>query len=423
MTAPGAAVQRTLAAVAAGRMVVITDSPDREDEADLIIAADAMSPADCAFMLRHTSGIVCVALPGERTAALELPQMVTENTDRNRTAFTVSVDAREGTTTGVSATDRAHTVNALADGWSSAQDFRRPGHVFPLRAREGGVLARGGHTEAALDLAVLAGRAPAGVLCELMDDDGTMMRGAAVRAFAVRHDLEMLSIEELVEHRVSTETRVEFVAQSRLPTRFGDFVAHVFRSALDGVEHVALVLGAVDGPGQVLTRVHSECLTGDALGSLRCDCGDQLAMAMRQIGRARSGVVIYLRDHEGRGIGLGHKMRAYALQDEGLDTVDANLELDLPVDARQYSIAAQMLEAVGAHRLRLVTNDPAKCAALAAHGLDVVERVSLLATPRLENLEYLRTKQLRLGHVLRLADDAGGSRTVVGALAGEACWP
>jgi 3,4-dihydroxy 2-butanone 4-phosphate synthase / GTP cyclohydrolase II len=421
---PTAAVRQAIDAVAAGGIVVISDNADRENEADLIMAADATSAAEAAFMLRHTSGIVCVALSGERLAELRLPQMVSENSDLNRTAFTVSVDCRWDTTTGVSAPDRARTINALADTSSTADDFRRPGHVFPLRAREGGVLKRAGHTEAALDLVRLAGRAPAGVLCELMNDDGTMMRGPAVRRFAERHGLAMLSIDDLIRYRTATETLVERIATATMPTRFGDFTAHVFRSALDGAEHVALSMGTVGGPEPLLVRVHSECLTGDSLGSLRCDCGDQRDMALRTIAREGRGVLVYLRGHEGRGIGLGHKLRAYELQDRGSDTVEANLELGLPIDSREYGIGAQILAQLGARRLRLLTNNPAKYTGLAGYGLEVVDRVPLQPAPRSQNIAYLRTKQQRLGHFLSLGEaTADQAHDHLDVAQGEAAWP
>ena len=419
-----ARVKRAIGAIAAGRMVVITDAPEREDEADLIMAADTTSSDDAALMVRHASGIVCVALAGDRVAELQLPPMAAENTDLNGTAFTVSVDYRSGTTTGVSAADRARTINALADRSCTAQDFRRPGHVFPLRAREGGVLKRAGHTEAALDLARLAGRSPAGVLCELMNDDGTMMRGAALRTFAAERDLPLLSIDELILYRTTTETLVQLVATTKMPTRFGEFTAHVFQSTLDDAEHLALTMGSVAGSEPVLVRVHSECLTGDSFGSLRCDCGEQLAMALRQISRARCGVLVYLRGQEGRGIGLGHKLRAYALQDRGSDTVEANLELGLPVDSREYGIGAQILAQLGVQKLRVLTNNPAKYSGLAGYGLEVVDRVPLLTSPRQQNIAYLRTKEERLGHLLAL-----GERTIdnpVGGLSSaleEVSWP
>jgi 3,4-dihydroxy 2-butanone 4-phosphate synthase/GTP cyclohydrolase II len=386
------------------------------------MAADCVSSADTALMVRHTSGIVCVALPSDRVLELQLPQMVTENSDINRTAFTISVDFKRGTTTGVSAADRALTINALGDPSSLATDFRRPGHVFPLRAREGGVLKRAGHTEAALDLARLAGRGPAGVLCELTNDDGTMMRAHEAHSFAARHGLPLLSIDDLIRYRMVTDTLVRLVATTRMPTRVGDFTAHVFQSTIDNAEHVALTIGPVAGPEPVLVRVHSECLTGDSLGSVRCDCGDQLDTALRLIARAGRGILLYLRGHEGRGIGLGHKLRAYALQDQGADTVEANLQLGLPVDSREYGVGAQILAQLGAQKLRVLTNNPAKYSGLTGFGLEIVDRVPLLTRPRSQNIAYLRTKEQRLGHVLRLGERANDPQGENGAGHGEAVW-
>jgi 3,4-dihydroxy 2-butanone 4-phosphate synthase / GTP cyclohydrolase II len=419
-----ARVRQALAAIAAGRMVVVTDSADRENEADLIAAADAAGPAELAMMVRHGTGIVCVALSGRRLEELQLPAMVAESSDPNGTAFTVSVDSVRATT-GVSAADRARTIGALADPTSRPQDLRRPGHVFPLRARDGGVLARPGHTEAAFDLARLAGRGPAGVLCELTNDDGTMMRGPEAEAFAIGHDLPLVSIEELVSFRTATETWVEAVASAKMPTRFAEFTAHVFRSTIDETEHFALTLGSPAGDEPVLVRLHSECLTGDAIGSLRCDCGDQLDLALEAIGRAGRGVLVYLRGHEGRGIGLGQKLRAYALQDQGADTVQANLQLGLPVDGRDYGVGAQILAQLGVRRISLLANNPDKFSALDGSGVEIVDRVPLLAKPRPQNIAYLRTKQDRLGHLLRV-DEGVGAATGWEAVAladGEVCWP
>ena len=405
-------------------MVVVTDDADRENEADLIVAADGAGPTELATMVRHGTGIVCVALPGTRLEHLRLPPMVADNTDPNGTAFTVSVDA-VGTSTGVSASDRARTVATLADPAARPKDLRRPGHVFPLRARDTGVLARPGHTEAAYDLARLAGRSPAGALCELTNDDGTMMRGPEAEAFAREHDLPLISIGQLVDYRSATETLVESLAAARLPTRYGDFGAQVFRSAIDGTEHVALTLGPLSGEDPVLVRLHSECLTGDAFGSLRCDCGEQLELAMQAIGRAGRGVLVYLRGHEGRGIGLGQKLRAYALQDQGADTVQANEELGLPVDSRDYRVGAQILAQLGVGRISLLANNPDKFSALDAAGVEVVERVPLVTRPHPENIAYLRTKQDRLGHLLEVDEGAAGAADweAVALADGEVCWP
>lgn len=396
-------IERALAAIAAGGMVVVADDEAREDEGDLIMAAQHATPEAVAFFLAHTSGLLCVGLPPERVAQLELPQMVAANGEVHGTAFTVSVDHREAGT-GISAAARALTVRELADPASHPGTFVRPGHVFPLRATPGGVLKRAGHTEAAVDLARLAGVHPAGLLCELTTADKTgMARRPELRAFADRHDLPYLTIAELVRYRVGRERLVTRGGTSVLPTRHGVFTATAWRSTLDAAEHLALTLGDVsseDSP--VLTRVHSECLTGDALGSLRCDCGGQLDRALAMIAAEGRGVVVYLRGHEGRGIGLAHKLRAYELQDAGRDTVDANLELGLPVDDREYGVGAQILLELGVRRLRLLTNNPAKYTGLAGYGLEIVERLRLTTEPNPHSHAYLRAKQRRLGHDLGL---------------------
>jgi 3,4-dihydroxy 2-butanone 4-phosphate synthase/GTP cyclohydrolase II len=407
-----ARVQEAIVRISRGEPVVVLDDDDRENEGDLVLAAEKATPDAMAFLLRHTSGVVCVSLPAARCDALQLSPMVAEPEDPHRTAFTVSVDARHGTTTGISGADRAVTTRALARDGSQARDFVRPGHVFPLRAREGGVLKRRGHTEAALDLAKLAGLRPAGVLCELMHRDGTMMRAPALEAFAHEHDLALMHIDDLVAYRRRTEPIVECVAQARLPTRHGPFVAHVFNDLVDGREHVALVRGDVrssgDGAG-VLVRVHSECMTGDLFGSLRCDCAAQLDAALSRISAEGRGVVVYLRGHEGRGIGLINKLHAYQLQDEGRDTVEANLDLGLPVDSRRYDVGAQILTFLGVTAIRLMSNNPAKFAALEGYALRVVERVPLVAALNPENAGYLSTKQAKLGHLLGLVSREGGA--------------
>jgi len=388
--------------IARGEPVVVVDDAERENEGDLIFAAERATPEAIAFMLRHTSGVVCVALPGARCDALGLPLMVPFGQEAHGTAFTVSVDARRGTTTGISASDRAATIRALANETSKHDDLVRPGHVFPLRARDGGVLKRRGHTEAAVDLARLAGLAPAGVLCELTRDDGNMMRLPDLERFVADHGLAIVHIEQLVAHRRRTEVIVEAVAQARLPTRHGAFVAHVFRDLVDGVEHVALVRGDVRGKEDVLVRVHSECLTGDLFGSVRCDCGAQLDAALDRVAREGHGAVVYMRGHEGRGIGLINKLHAYRLQDQGRDTVEANLELGLPVDSRRYDVGAQILVSLGLTTIRLMSNNPAKFAALEGYPLRVVERVPLITPLHPENAAYLGAKQAKLGHLLGL---------------------
>jgi 3,4-dihydroxy 2-butanone 4-phosphate synthase / GTP cyclohydrolase II len=403
---PFAPIGQALQEIADGGMVVVVDDEDRENEGDLIMAAEQVTPADVAFMVRHTSGVLCVALPGERCDALQLPLMVQRNTEHERTAFTHTVDLAVGTTTGISAADRAATIRGLADPALTAEAFNRPGHVFPLRARDGGVLKRAGHTEAAVDLARLAGLTPAGVLCEIVNDDGTMARRPDLLRFAAEHGLPVITIADLIEHRRRVDVLVERTADARVPTPWGQFRAVSYRSLLDGTEHVAFTLGDVEAPGDLLVRVHSECLTGDIFRSLRCDCGPQLELAMARVAAEGRGAVVYLRGHEGRGIGLSHKLRAYGLQDAGRDTVDANLDLGVPVDSREYGIGAQILVDLGARRLRLLTNNPAKYGGLEGYGLEIVGREPLQTMPNPENLVYLRTKKRRLGHLLDGLDDA-----------------
>ncbi|MDQ4096390.1 MAG: bifunctional 3,4-dihydroxy-2-butanone-4-phosphate synthase/GTP cyclohydrolase II [Actinomycetota bacterium] len=396
-----AAVEDVIAAFGAGEIVVVVDDAARENEGDLIMAAEAATPEKIAFFLNHTSGVICMPMLGERLDQLDLPPMVVDNTESNRTAFTVSVDARVGTTTGISATDRAATIAALIDPATRPADLARPGHMYPLRYREGGVLKRGGHTEAAVDLARLSGLYPAGVLCEVVNADKTgMARLPELERFAERHGLLLTSIADLIRYRRQREKLVKRVAEARVPTQWGDFTAYVYESVLDGEQHLALVKGAVQGEEAVMVRVHSECLTGDALGSLRCDCGTQLQGALQRISEAGMGVVVYLRGHEGRGIGIAHKLRAYTLQDEGHDTVDANVQLGLPIDSREYGIGAQILVDLGITTMRLLTNNPAKYGGLEGYGLAIIERVPLLTVPNPENIRYLRTKQQKLGHFL-----------------------
>jgi 3,4-dihydroxy 2-butanone 4-phosphate synthase/GTP cyclohydrolase II len=396
-------VEQALAALRRGEFVVVTDDANRENEGDLIIAAERVTPEAMAFMVRHTSGVICVAMPEERLEALQLPLMVTENNESQRTAFTVSVDYRHGTASGISAADRSATLRALADPSSSAGDFVRPGHIFPLRAHKNGVLGRRGHTEAGLELTRLAGLQPAGALCEIVSDDGGMVRGRQLERFARRHDLCLVSIEEIAAYRRSRERLVEHVGSARLPTKHGVFVAHAYRSLVDGNEHMALVRGEVSGAQNVLVRVHSECLTGDIFASARCDCGEQLNAALERVTAEGLGVVVYLRGHEGRGIGLASKLHAYCLQDQGRDTVEANVELGLPVDSRSYDVGAQILTDLGVTTMRLMSNNPAKFTELEGYRLKVVERVPLLTQPTAENVRYLYSKQKKLGHVLGLS--------------------
>jgi 3,4-dihydroxy 2-butanone 4-phosphate synthase / GTP cyclohydrolase II len=408
-------VDRAIKDIAAGRPVVVVDDADRENEGDIILAASAATPELLAFMIRYTSGVICVPLPGTELDRLNLPLMTSQNTEHMRTAFTLSVDARAGVTTGISAADRATTIARLVDPETTAQDLARPGHIFPLRYAEGGVLRRPGHTEAAVDLARLAGLPEAGVLAEVVNDDGTMARLPELREFATTHGLALISIEQLVEYRRRVERQLTRQAQTRLPNAFGLWQALGYRHEIDGTEYVALVLGDLADGTEVLTRLHSECLTGDVFGSLRCDCGAQLEAAMAAIAAEGRGVVLYLRGHEGRGVGLLSKLRAYELQDAGADTVDANLELGLPADAREYSAGAQMLADLGVRSVRLLTNNPAKVSGLTDCGVEVTARVPLTAAVTPYNLRYLTTKRDRLGHQIQNLNDA--ERTVVRAAA------
>jgi 3,4-dihydroxy 2-butanone 4-phosphate synthase/GTP cyclohydrolase II len=401
-----AKVEEAIAAVGRGEIVVVVDDEDRENEGDLIMAAEHATPEKIAFFLHHTSGLICAPITSERARELDLPLMVSENTESMRTAFTVSVDVRHGTSTGISAYDRAATIQALVDPATRPADLLRPGHIFPLAGREGGVLKRAGHTEAALDLARLAGLQAAGVLCEVVNEKkDDMARVPELERFADEHDLLLISIADLVRYRRQTEKLVRRITEARLPTQWGDFTCYAYESVLDGTEHLAFVKGAVQGEDDVLVRVHSECLTGDVFSSLRCDCGPQLDEAMRLVAEAGLGAVVYLRGHEGRGIGLGHKLRAYQLQDQGHDTVDANIALGLPVDSREYGIGSQILVDLGITTMRLMTNNPSKYGGLEGFGLEITERVPLLTTPNPENIAYLRTKRERMGHLLEGLDD------------------
>jgi 3,4-dihydroxy 2-butanone 4-phosphate synthase/GTP cyclohydrolase II len=400
-----APIEDVIAAIGRGEIVVMVDDEDRENEGDLIMAAEFATPEKLAFIIRYTSGVVCAPLTEERCDDLRLPLMVDQNTESQRTAFTDTVDLIDGTSTGISAADRAKTLKALANSTVSYAEFARPGHIFPLRARAGGVLKRAGHTEAAVDLARLAGCEPAGVICEIQNDDGTMMRVPDLLKFCKEHGLLLSSIAELIKYRRRHERLVERMGDAEVPTDYGNFTCVAYRSTLDQVEHLAFVCGDVRTDEPVLVRVHSECLTGDVFSSRRCDCGPQLSAALTQINREGRGVLVYLRGHEGRGIGIGHKIRAYSLQDQGLDTVDANLELGLPVDSREYGIGAQILADLGTRNLRLMTNNPAKYGGLDGYGLAVVERVPLDTVPTPENEAYLRTKQERMGHLLKLESD------------------
>ena len=405
---PFTTIENAIDAIARGEAVVVVDDANRENEGDLIIAAEKTTPDTMAFMVRHTSGVICMPLEGARLDELQLPMMVAENTTAYRTAFTVSVDAKRDTTTGISAADRTTTVHALIDSQTRPDDLARPGHIFPLRYREGGVLKRAGHTEAAVDLARLAGLSPAGVLAEVVNDDGTMSRLPELERFASEHGLSMISIADLIRYRRHREKLVRRISEARIPTKYGEFTAYVFESLLDGTEHMAFVRGEVAGKSNVLVRVHSECLTGDVFGSIRCDCGVQLDLALERVAEENEGVIVYLRGHEGRGIGLGHKLRAYTLQDQGRDTVEANVELGFPIDSREYGIGSQILVDLGITTMRVMTNNPAKYGGLEGYGLEIVERVPLRSRPTDENIAYLRAKQEKMGHLLEIEDEGLG---------------
>lgn len=399
-----ATMEDALASFAAGDFVLVVDDEDRENEGDLILAAEKATAERIAFMVRHTSGLICAPVPGPRLDELGLPLMVLENTDSHETAFTVSVDAAAGTSTGISAADRARTVQALVDPATKPSDLARPGHIFPLRYRDGGVLVRPGHTEASVDLARLAGLYPAGVLCEVVNDDGTMARGKTLEAFSAVHGIPIISIEQLIDYRWRTESLVTRVASATIPTAHGEFVAHGYRTAHDDGEHIALVKGEVAGQRDVLTRIHSECLTGDVFGSERCDCGDQLRAALRAVSSEGTGVVVYNRRHEGRGIGLLEKLAAYRLQDEGLDTVEANLELGFPADARHYGVDAQILGDLKVGSVRLMTNNPDKIDQLQRMGIEVSQRVPHHVAANARSGSYLSAKAAKLGHLLAEGD-------------------
>jgi len=401
-----APIEDIIAAIERGEMVIMVDDTDRENEGDLIVAAEDATPDNVGFMLRYTSGIICLPVVGERLDELELPMMVAKNTDVRRTAFTISIDAAQGTTTGISAADRSRTIHAVIDPDTKPHDLSRPGHMYPLRYEPGGVLKRAGHTEAAVDLSELAGKYPAAVLAEVMNDDGTVARLPDLEVFAEKHGLLIGTIADLIEHRRKFEKVVEKVVEARIPTAHGEFKAIGYRSLVDDRQHIALVMGEIgDGEG-VLTRVHSECLTGDVFASLRCDCGEQLDYALEAVAEEGRGVVLYIRGHEGRGIGLLHKLAAYRLQDEGLDTVDANVNLGLPVDSRDYGVGSQILYDLGVRSMRLLTNNPVKRAAIEGYGLSIQERIPISLPANEENQGYLKTKATRLGHELDLGDSA-----------------
>ena len=392
-------IEQGIADLKMGKALIVVDDADRENEGDLIVAAEAVTPEHINFMAKHAGGLVCMPVPGDRLDALQLPQMVAENTARHGTPFTVPVDVKEGATTGISAFDRAATVKAVLDPRTKPDDLARPGHLFPLRYTNGGVLVRAGHTEAAVDLAWLAGFYPAGVLCEIMAPDGTMARMHYLEEFADGHNLRIVTIQDLIAYRRQHERLVERVADAKLPTKYGDFTVVAYKSMVDPDEHLALVMGEIEPDETILVRVHSQCTTGDIFGSVRCDCGQQMDIALEAIAKEGRGVFLYMRQ-EGRGIGLHNKIRAYSLQDNGLDTVEANTELGFAPDLRWYGIGAQILADLGVRRLRLLTNNPKKVVGLDAYGLDLVDRVPIMAPPTPHNRDYLETKRVKLGHLL-----------------------
>ncbi len=404
---PFASIEQALAEIKAGKFVLVVDDESRENEGDLIMAAEKVTPEAINFMAVHARGLICVPMTGERLDELGIPLMVTENTSAHTTAFTVSVEARYGVTTGISAKDRAVTIKALISPSSKPEDIARPGHIFPLRARDGGVLVRAGHTETTVDLARLAGLYPAGVCCEIMNEDGSMARLPQLEQLAKKLNIIIVSVADLISYRRRHEKLVHLVIETRLPTPFGDFKALAYKSDIESGEHLALVMGDIKDGAPVLVRVHSECLTGDVFGSQRCDCGEQLDMAMKMVAGEKRGVILYMRQ-EGRGIGFHNKLCAYALQDKGLDTVEANLSLGFDADLRDYGIGAQILADLGLKEIRMLTNNPKKVVGLEGYGLKVVQTVPIIVAPNPHNRKYLETKQNKMGHILKIEDGIAG---------------
>jgi 3,4-dihydroxy 2-butanone 4-phosphate synthase/GTP cyclohydrolase II len=401
-----ASIEEAIEDIRAGKLIIIVDDEDRENEGDLAMAAEKVTAEAINFMAKHARGLICLPVIGKRLDELRIPLMVQDNTSGHCTAFTVSIESKHRVSTGISAADRAETIKAILDPNTKPEDLVRPGHTFPLRAKEGGVLGRAGHTEAIVDLARLAGLYPAGVICEIMNDDGSMARLPQLEEMSDRFGIKIVTIADLIAYRRRHEKLIHRVAEAKLPSKYGEFTAIAYRSDVDPDEHLALIMGDLSTEEPVLVRVHSECLTGDVFGSLRCDCGEQIALAMQAIAKEGRGVLLYMRQ-EGRGIGFHNKMRAYALQDEGMDTVEANLALGLPADLRDYGIGAQVLADLGLHKIRLLTNNPKKVIGLEGYGLKVVETIPIVCRPNPYNLHYLETKQKKLGHRLGVPDTAG----------------
>jgi 3,4-dihydroxy 2-butanone 4-phosphate synthase/GTP cyclohydrolase II len=397
-----ASVEDAIKTTKAGKLIIITDDEDRENEGDLMVAAEKITPDIINFMAKHGRGLICLSLTRDRSRQLELPLMVTDNTAPFQTAFTISIDAKEGTTTGISAYDRAKTVLTAIDPETKPSDLARPGHIFPLEAVNGGVLKRAGQTEASVDIARLAGLDPTGVICEIMNDDGTMSRMPDLEAFSQTYDIPIVTIADLIQYRMRHEILIQKIEEADLPTKFGHFKVMVYQDAIHGEQHVALVKGDLKKDEPTLVRAHSQCLTGDTFGSIRCDCGEQLSRSMEMIEKAGKGVILYILNHEGRGIGLANKIKAYAIQDQGVDTVEANKKLGFKPDHRDYGLGAQILVSLGVNKLRLISNNPRKFIGLAGYGLEIVDRIPLEIPPNQANRRYLKTKKEKMGHILEM---------------------